>query len=175
MGARGRSDDEALLKSLPTRQCAAPRDTRPGDPHPMEMPTMKTRSLAIGCLAALAVASLAAPASGEDLLQIYREGLVSDPTLAAARATWVATQEALPQARSGLLPVVSLLGNANEQNYYNRLHTNPGVAVTQQFPSTGTRSRQASRCTGPRTGLRSTRRRCRSIRRITRWRRPSRT
>jgi outer membrane protein len=103
----------------------------------MEMPTMKTRSLAIGCLAALAVASLAAPASGEDLLQIYREGLVSDPTLAAARATWVATQEALPQARSGLLPVVSLLGNANEQNYYNRLHTNPGVAVTQQFPFYG--------------------------------------
>jgi len=101
------------------------------------MPTMKTRSLAIGCLAALAVASLAAPASGEDLLQIYREGLVSDPTLAAARATWVATHEALPQARSGLLPVMSLLGNANEQNYYNRLHTNPGVAVTQQFPFYG--------------------------------------
>ena len=53
---------------------------------------------------------LAAPsrtAAGEDLVQIYREALVSDPTLAAARATWLATQEALPQARAGLLPVFS--------------------------------------------------------------------
>ncbi len=94
---------------------------------------MKLRSLAVVCLAALGVASAAAPASGEDFLQIYREALVSDPTLAAARANWVATQEAVPQARAGLLPVFSLLGNANEQNYYNRVHTDPSVAVTQQF------------------------------------------
>jgi len=78
---------------------------------------------------------LAGSARGEDLLQIYREALASDPTLAAARANFVATQELLPQARAGLLPVFSLLGNANAQNYSNRVHTDPGVTVTQQFPS----------------------------------------
>src|SRR5262245_53863260 len=79
----------------------------------MEMSTMKLRPLAVACLAALGVASLAAPASGEDLLQIYREALRADPAIAAAQANWVATQEKAPQARAGLLPQVNgaLTGN----------------------------------------------------------------
>jgi outer membrane protein len=95
---------------------------------------MKPRTLARALCLGLGVATLSGPARSEDLLQIYREALTSDPTLAAARATYLATQEALPQARAGLLPVFSLLGNANEQNFTNRLHTDPGVTVTQQFP-----------------------------------------
>ena len=83
---------------------------------------------------ALGLATLSGSAHSEDLLQIYREALASDPTLAAARANYVATQELLPQARAGLLPVFSLLGNANEQNFSNSLHTNPSVTVTQKFP-----------------------------------------
>ncbi len=43
-------------------------------------------------------------ASGEDLLQIYREAQKSDPAIAAARSQWEATQERVPQARSALLP-----------------------------------------------------------------------
>ena len=54
---------------------------------------MKPRLLAIACPLALGLASLAAPALGEDLLQIYREALRADPAIAAAQANWVATQE----------------------------------------------------------------------------------
>jgi outer membrane protein len=95
---------------------------------------MKRRTLACALCMALGFTALPGSARSEDLLQIYREALASDPTLAAARANFVATQELLPQARAGLLPVFSLLGNANVQNYSNRVHTDPGVTVTQQFP-----------------------------------------
>ena len=74
-------------------------------------------------------------AAAEDLLQIYRDALTNDPTLASARATWLATQESVPQARAGLLPSVTLVGNANRQNFYEKLHTDPSVSVTENFPA----------------------------------------
>jgi len=73
-------------------------------------------------------------ASAEDLMQIYRDALVNDPTYAAARATWAATQEALPQARAGLLPVLSLLGNANYQDFHENLRSDPSLTFAQRFP-----------------------------------------
>lgn len=70
---------------------------------------MKLRLL----VAAAAVAStLALPAGAEDLMQIYREAQQNDPSLAAARSNWSATQERVPQARSALLPELSASGNA---------------------------------------------------------------
>ena len=96
------------------------------------MPAMMKRALAI-TLGAAACASL--PAAGEDLMQIYRDALANDPALASARATWEATQEAVPQARAGLLPAVTLQGNANRQNFYERLHNiDPGFSFSTQFP-----------------------------------------
>ena len=74
-------------------------------------------------------------AAAEDLLQIYRDALANDPTLASAQATWLATQEAVPQARAGLLPSVTLVGNANRQNFYEKLHTDPSLSVTENFPA----------------------------------------
>jgi len=74
-------------------------------------------------------------AAAEDLLQIYRDALANDPTLASARATWLATQESVPQARAGLLPSVTLVGNANRQNFYEKLHTDPSQSVTENFPA----------------------------------------
>jgi outer membrane protein len=72
----------------------------------------------------------------EDLLQIYHEAVANDPTLASARASWEASQEALPQARAGLLPSVSLQGNANRQNFYERLHNvDPGFSFSTNFPT----------------------------------------
>ena len=44
------------------------------------------------------------PARAEDLMQIYREAVSNDPAIASAQANWQATQEAVPQARAGLLP-----------------------------------------------------------------------
>ena len=76
-------------------------------------------------------------ARAEDLLQIYRDALTSDPTLASARASWLATQENVPQARAGLLPSVLLSALANEQDYNQTLHTDPQTKFSQRFPSTG--------------------------------------
>ena len=71
-----------------------------------------------GLLTLALTATLAAGgAAAEDLLQIYREAQKSDPQIAAARASWEATQERVPQARSGLLPSVSASGTANLNTY----------------------------------------------------------
>jgi len=64
-------------------------------------------------LAALAAALVtctlaAAPVRAADLLQIYRLAQGSDSTYAAARASWSASQEKLPQGRAGLLPSLTL-------------------------------------------------------------------
>jgi len=58
--------------------------------------------------------SLAAGANGADLLEIYRLAQGSDAQYAAARATWSASQERLPQGLSGLLPSASV--SASTQN-----------------------------------------------------------
>ena len=47
-------------------------------------------------------------AFGADLLDVYRQARASDATYAAARATWAAAQERIPQGRAGLLPLASL-------------------------------------------------------------------
>lgn len=48
------------------------------------------------------------PAAAEDLLQVYRQALDSDPVLKAAVANRDAAQEAKPQARALLLPSVGI-------------------------------------------------------------------
>jgi outer membrane protein len=79
---------------------------------------------------AFAVAgAIPALAQGEDLLQIYREARENDPTLAAARASWQATQERLPQARSLLLPNVNLTAAVNGNVYDASLHTDPRTDI----------------------------------------------
>jgi len=85
-------------------------------------------------LAALLAAALPT-AAAEDLLQIYRDAVANDPTLASARASWEATKEDIPQARAGLLPSVTLQGNANGEHFHERLHTDPALSVTQNFPA----------------------------------------
>lgn len=50
----------------------------------------------------------AAAAQGADLLEVYRQAVGSDAVYAVARAGWAASQEKLPQGRSGLLPSASL-------------------------------------------------------------------
>lgn len=63
-------------------------------------------------IAALLVVALAigtsVPAHGADLLEIFRMAQSSDAVYGSARAAWTATQEKLPQGRSGLLPSASL-------------------------------------------------------------------
>lgn len=53
---------------------------------------------------ALLLACGASAARADDLIQVYQEARVSDPTLAGAEATKLATDEGVDQARSFLLP-----------------------------------------------------------------------
>jgi outer membrane protein len=48
------------------------------------------------------------PADGADLLEIYRLAQSADTQYAAARASWAASQEKLPQGLAGLLPSASV-------------------------------------------------------------------
>src|SRR4249919_3486989 len=81
----------------------------------MNLPRSLSRRVALSL--ALVATLAAGSAAAEDLLQIYREAQKSDPQIAAARAFWEATQERVPQARSGLLPSVSATGAVNYNNY----------------------------------------------------------
>ena len=81
----------------------------------------------------LAATITAGGATGEDLLQIYREAQKSDPQIAAARAGWEATQERVPQARSGLLPSVSASGAANVNNFDFSARTDPNTDFNRNY------------------------------------------
>jgi outer membrane protein len=76
----------------------------------------------------LAAASFAAPAA--DLLQIYRLAQGADAVYAAARATWSAIQEKLPQGRAGLLPSATLSASTqyNDRDLEFRTPANPSTA-----------------------------------------------
>jgi len=93
---------------------------------------MLRRTLALALGAALSAAWLSADA--EDLLQVYRDAVRNDPTLASAQSVWVATQEDVPQARANLLPSVTLAAGATYTDFFERLHTDPSLKFTQRFP-----------------------------------------
>jgi len=94
---------------------------------------MKPRLLALALPLALGLATLAGPAFGEDLVQIYREALRADPAIAAAKANWEATQEKAPQARAGLLPSVSATGSGTLFNYDATIKSDPPVDINRNF------------------------------------------
>src|SRR5262245_53993190 len=62
----------------------------------------------LACCALAALAACAGIARGADLLEIYRQAQAADTQYAAARASWAAAQEKLPQGLSGLLPSASV-------------------------------------------------------------------
>jgi outer membrane protein len=94
---------------------------------------MKRRSPALALSVAVAIATAALPAAGEDLMQIYREAQRADPAIASARANWDAVQEKAPQARAGLLPNVAVTGNASLYNYDATIKSDPQVDINRNF------------------------------------------
>ena len=94
---------------------------------------MKRRLFALAIPVAVGLAVLAGPAAGEDLMQIYQEAVRNDPAIAAAKATWEAAQEKLPQARAVLLPQASLSANANLNNYDATIKSDPQVDFNRNF------------------------------------------
>ena len=94
---------------------------------------MRAGSLA-GTLVLALAASLSARAHAEDLLQVWRLALAKDPLYAAARASYRASIEQLPQARADLLPAVNAeVGGAYQE--------------TRATRSMSTRSRDGTRGT----------------------------
>ncbi len=89
----------------------------------------------LAALIAIVLSGSMSIAAAEDLVQIYRDALTSDPVLASARATREATQELVPQARAGLLPAVNLVANAGAEDFHDRLHTDPTATFHNRFPN----------------------------------------
>ena len=57
------------------------------------------------------------PVFAADLIDIYQLAMISDPEFRAAKSTLMSKQEAVPQARSNLLPNLNASANTS-QNYY---------------------------------------------------------
>lgn len=92
---------------------------------------MLSRSLSAALTAALALGTPCAHA--EDLVQIYHEARASDPQLAGAEATNLATGEFVDQARSALLPQIgATLGYQRVRGHSSvpDLVTNPDGSVS---------------------------------------------
>jgi outer membrane protein len=98
---------------------------------------MKRRLLSFAIPLAVGLALVGRPATGEDLMQIYREAQQNDPAIAAAKAQWLATQERLPQARAGILPSVSLSASTNLNNYDAKVKSDPTVDISRNFGQYG--------------------------------------
>src|SRR6202790_4606295 len=99
------------------------------------MGTQKMLKRTLEILIATAMSAPLSGAAGEDLIQIYRDALASDPVLASARSTWTATLELVPQARAAILPAVNLVANASEQDFHDRLRTDPTTTIRERFPT----------------------------------------
>jgi outer membrane protein len=90
------------------------------------MKRIVTWFLLLGCAAA-------APAA--DLAETYRLARDSDAAYAAARATWAAAQEKLPQGRAGLLPAASLSAFTQYNDRELQFRTAGAVPTTSSYNS----------------------------------------
>ena len=80
--------------------------------------------------------SVLSPAYGADLVEVFRQAQSSDATYAAARSTWAAAQERIPQARAGLLPLASLSAQAQYNDRGTRFRDASLPRTSADFAST---------------------------------------
>lgn len=66
-------------------------------------------------------------ARSADLLEVYHLAQANDPTYQSAHYTLLAAEQKIPQARAGLLPVVSLNGNDNVNRISSQFGNTPEV------------------------------------------------
>lgn len=81
--------------------------------------------------AALALALTGTAVHADNLLQVYRLAQQNDPGFAAARAEYQAAREAVPQARSAVLPQVTFSASTSEDS-----QENLDTGQTDDFSST---------------------------------------
>lgn len=85
------------------------------------------RNLLLSSLIAL---SLFSPAFATDLMDIYHQALENDTKFKMAYDTYMANKEAIPQARSALLPQVGITAKASRNSF----HVNDGLfTITDNF------------------------------------------
>jgi outer membrane protein len=77
------------------------------------MATIEVKKMRLKAFAWLALGFGSGCAVADDLLTVYREGLQSDPVFAAARSSYEASKEKLPQGRALFLPNINVNGNVN--------------------------------------------------------------
>ena len=66
-------------------------------------------------------------------MDVYRSAQENDPTVAAARSNWEATQERVPQARAGLLPNVTASVSANGNYFGADADSDPHTRIDRSF------------------------------------------
>lgn len=93
------------------------------------------RHLLASALIASSLAAASFATAAADLLQIYRLAQGTDAVYAAARASWSATQEKLPQGRAGLLPSATLSASTQYNDRDIQFRTPGSLASAQQFNS----------------------------------------
>lgn len=96
--------------------------------------TFSKPAQALFCITCGLFASLSVQA--EDLLDIYRLALDSDPTYQAARASHQAAVEVLPQSRAGLLPSLNASGIASRDRFDPRNDDSISYATNQTYSLT---------------------------------------
>jgi outer membrane protein len=112
------------------------RSPRPGFPisdFPFPVGTLTMRVFLSA--ASVTLAALAGAAHGADLVEIYRLAQAADATYQAARATWSAGQERLPQGLSGLLPQATVSASTQANDRESRTRVPGSSAVDSSFNS----------------------------------------
>lgn len=84
---------------------------------------MKLRHIALCSVLSLTVSAL--PASADNLISVFKQAQISDPTFKQAQSVWMSARENLPIARAGYLPQVSITGTGTRS--YN--HFEPTTAT----------------------------------------------
>jgi outer membrane protein len=93
-----------------------------------------TRAVCTVLSTVLLAASAAAAAA--DLIDVYRQARSSDTAYAAARSTWAAAQERIPQGRAGLLPFASASASAQYTDRRTRFRDSALGRTDSEFGST---------------------------------------
>ena len=75
--------------------------------------------------------------SAADLVEVFRLAQRADAAYAGARATWAAAQERIPQARAGLLPLISASGSTQVTDRVTTTREEPSQRTTSTFGSSG--------------------------------------
>lgn len=78
------------------------------------------------------------PAAADDLITVYRQALVSDPTFRAADAAYLAALETRPQSLAVLLPDLSVTGSYS-RNRFDPRNSDPATYSTNQIYALGLR------------------------------------